>query len=153
MAVTTSPRRSRLMSRIRGVDTKPEVRLRKALHREGFRYRLHDARLPGRPDIVFPGRKAVIFVNGCFWHGHDCSLFHWPKSNAEFWQTKILGNIERDRRNLRLLDELGWRSLTVWECAMRGPHRIGFDAVCIAVVQWLEDGATSEIKEDQRGVT
>lgn len=91
----------------------------------------------------------MIFVNGCFWHGHDCSLFRWPKSNAEFWQGKIEKNIERDRRNLTLLDEQGWRTLVVWECAMRGRFQIGFDAVCDHVAHWLQRGSSSELTENK----
>lgn len=145
MPVPTDPARSELMSRIGGKDTKPEVRLRKALHRLGYRYRLHDGGLPGRPDIVFPGRKAVIFVNGCYWHGHGCHLFRLPRTNTEFWRTKIAGNVARDARNLRQLEEMGWRHLTVWECSTRGPGRIGLDAVVKAVMRWLDGEGSSEL--------
>lgn len=134
------------MSRIRGKDTKLEVRLRKSLHRLGCRYRLHDKRLPGKPDIVFPGRKAVIFVNGCFWHGHDCSLFKIPNTNSEFWEKKIAGNVERDKRCLSRLDELGWRYLIVWECAVRGRGRLEFDGVVERVIDWLINGMPLEIR-------
>src|SRR3546814_17778523 len=99
------------------------MRLMRELHRRGFRYRLHDNRLPGKPDLVFPGLRAVIFINGCFWHGHACSLYRLPKTNTEFWAQKISGNSERDRINLQRLADLDWRCLTVWECAVRGPHQ------------------------------
>jgi DNA mismatch endonuclease (patch repair protein) len=133
------------MSRIRGRDNKLEIRLRKALHAKGFRYRLYDRTLPGSPDIVFPSRKAVVFVNGCFWHGHGCSLFRMPKTNSAFWKNKIEGNIERDQKNLNRLNEMGWKSLVVWECAVRGPSRLDFDDVVSAVVVWLNSGETAQI--------
>lgn len=108
------------MSGIRGKDTKPEVLLRKELHRRGFRYRLHDRRLPGRPDLVFPSRKAVVMVNGCFWHAHEgCPYFKLPATQPDFWREKLLANRERDQRNLALLHEGGWRVAVVWECATR----------------------------------
>ena len=107
------------MSGIRGTDTKPELVLRRGLHQLGFRYRLHDRRLPGTPDLVFPRYNAVIFVNGCFWHGHDCHLFRWPKTREKFWKSKITGNMQRDTRNWGLLEAEGWRILVVWECALK----------------------------------
>lgn len=111
--------RSRMMSGIRGKDTKPEMLLRRGLHAAGFRYRLHDRRLPGRPDLVLPKHKAIIFVHGCFWHGHDCSLFKWPSSRADFWREKIGANVRRDLRAEGALEEQGWRIAVVWECALR----------------------------------
>jgi DNA mismatch endonuclease (patch repair protein) len=134
------------MSRIRGKNTALELRLRRAIHHAGFRYRLHGKQLPGTPDLVFPGRKAVIFINGCFWHGHSCGLFRLPKTNAEFWEKKINGNVARDRKNRQMLDNLGWRHLTVWECSLRGPNRMTFDSVVSQVIRWIEDAETSEIK-------
>ena len=121
MADVHSPEtRSYNMSRIRGKNTKPEELVRKYLFAHGFRYRKNDARLPGKPDIVLPKYKTVIFVNGCFWHAHEgCRYFVWPKNNAEFWKKKIGGNIERDARNQRLLAELGWRVIVVWECELK----------------------------------
>ena len=108
------------MSRISGKDTKPEVLVRKYLFSKGFRYRKNDVRLPGKPDIVLAKYKAVIFVNGCFWHGHKgCRYFVWPKNNAEFWRAKILGNVERDKKTYCQLNELGWRVLVVWECELK----------------------------------
>lgn len=123
MADVHSPKtRSYNMSCIREKDTKPEELVRKYLFAQGFRYRKNDARLPGKPDIVLPKYKTVIFVNGCFWHGHkDCRYFVWPKNNAEFWKRKISGNIERDAKNRRLLTELGWKVIVVWECELRHP--------------------------------
>lgn len=129
--------RSRLMSRIRGGNTRPELAIRKALFALGFRYRLHDTRLPGRPDLVFAGRRAVIFVHGCYWHGHDCHLFRFPAANAEFWRLKIQRNMARDRRDHEALRAAGWRVLTVWECALRGKTRLGILRVSTECAQWL----------------
>lgn len=112
--------RSRMMSGIRGRDTKPELLLRKALHRLGFRYRLHAKDLPGKPDIVLPRFHAVIFVHGCFWHGHDCRYFKWPTTRPEFWCSKVTKNTANDARSIALLRASGWRVAIVWECATRG---------------------------------
>jgi len=121
MADVHSPEtRSYNMSRIRGKNTKPEELVRKYLFAQGFRYRKNDARLPGKPDIVLPKYKTVIFVNGCFWHAHEgCRYFVWPKNNADFWKKKIGGNIERDAKNQRLLTKLGWKVIVVWECELK----------------------------------
>jgi DNA mismatch endonuclease (patch repair protein) len=107
------------MSRIRSKDTKPELVVRRMLHRLGYRYVLHDRRLPGKPDLVFPSRRAVVVVDGCFWHGHDCSLGSKPKTNSAFWSTKILGNKKRDARHRRTMRQMGWRVAVVWECETR----------------------------------
>lgn len=118
--VHTPEQRSYNMSRIRGKDTKPEELVRKYLFSQGFRYRKNDARLPGKPDIVLPKYKTVIFVNGCFWHAHEgCKYFVWPKNNADFWKKKIESNVMRDTKNYQLLEKLGWRVLTVWECELK----------------------------------
>lgn len=112
--------RSYNMSQIRNKNTKPEEIVRKYLFAQGFRYRKNDARLPGTPDIVLPKYKTVIFVNGCFWHGHTgCRYFVWPKNNAVFWKEKITGNIQRDTQNHRLLMEQGWRIIDIWECELK----------------------------------
>ena len=111
------------MSHIKGRDTKPEMIIRRGLHARGLRFRLHCKELPGRPDLVFPKHRAVIFVHGCFWHAHDCALFKWPQTRKEFWSRKITKNQERDRIALSLLKDQGWRVLTVWECALKGPRR------------------------------
>lgn len=112
--------RSYNMSRIRGKNTKPEELVRKYLFKQGFRYRKNDARLPGKPDIVLPRYRTVIFINGCFWHAHeDCRYFVWPKNNAEFWKKKISENTKRDSKNQSLLTELGWRVIVVWECELK----------------------------------
>lgn len=135
MDVVDSVTRSRMMSGIRGKDTKPELLVRKALHGMGFRYRLHDTRLPGRPDIVLPRYKAVVLIHGCFWHGHDCRFFKLPSTRSEFWHKKIARNRANDLSHLEELKELGWREATVWECALRKPPDI--DATVDSLAQWL----------------
>jgi DNA mismatch endonuclease, patch repair protein len=112
--------RSERMSRVRGRDTKPELIVRKALHARGYRYRLHDKRLPGRPDIVFPARRKAVLVNGCFWHMHEgCALARMPKSRLDFWRGKLEANRARDVIKLEQLRELGWDVEIVWECQIR----------------------------------
>ena len=118
--VLTPKQRSYNMSRIHGKDTKPEEMVRKYLFSQGFRYRKNDARLPGKPDIVLPKYKTVIFVNGCFWHKHEgCKYFIWPKNNAEFWKEKINKNVARDQRDYELLGKDGWHVIVVWECELK----------------------------------
>lgn len=107
------------MAGIRGKDTKPEMIVRKGLHARGFRYRLHSRDLPGKPDIVLPKYRAVIFVHGCFWHGHDCPAFKWPKSREAFWRAKIERNRRRHDEVLACLAAMGWNAETVWECELR----------------------------------
>ena len=131
-----------MMSGIRGTDTKPELVVRKLLHRRGYRYRLHDRRLPGRPDIVLPKYRAVIEVNGCFWHGHNCHLFKWPQSRKKFWKDKILGNKARDERNIRVLMENGWRVLVVWECALKGAGALSLDELRSELENFLKSQIT-----------
>ena len=112
--------RSYNMSMIRAKDTKPEEKLRKALFSRGFRYRKNDRRLPGKPDIVLPKYKAVVFVNGCFWHAHEgCKYFVMPKTRVEFWNKKINGNVERDKKQYSELKSLGWNVIVVWECELK----------------------------------
>ena len=112
--------RSYNMSRIRSKNTKPEEMVRKYLFSQGFRYRKNDTRLPGKPDIVLPKNKTVIFVNGCFWHKHEnCKYFVWPKTNEDFWRTKISANVSRDQENIKLLSELGWNVIVIWECELK----------------------------------
>lgn len=122
--VHTPEQRSYNMSQIRGKKTKPEEIVRKYLFSLGFRYRKNDSRLPGKPDIVLPKYKTVIFVNGCFWHGHeDCRYFVWPKNNAEFWKAKISGNIQHDAQCISLLKGQGWNVIVVWECELKKANR------------------------------
>lgn len=111
--------RSMNMSHIRSKNSKPEELVRKHLFSKGFRYRKNVKTMPGCPDIVLPKYKTVIFVNGCFWHKHDCPRFVWPSSNEDYWRPKIMGNVERDKRNLAELQQLGWNVLTVWECELK----------------------------------
>lgn len=133
----TPAQRSERMSRIRGKDTKPEMLVRRALHAMGFRFRLHDGRLPGRPDIHLPKWNAVIFVHGCMWHGHGCDLYRVPKSNVEFWRSKIAANTARDRRHVEELRAAGLRVATIWECSLKGKRRLGIATVAEAVAAWL----------------
>ena len=132
--------RSRIMAAIRGKDTAPEVAVRKALHARGFRYRTHVTSLPGRPDIVFPRYRAVVLVNGCFWHGHDCDLFRMPATRTEYWAAKIQRNKERDSTVLDRLSAEGWRHLCIWECALKGPGRLGLQSTVERVADWLSAG-------------
>ena len=127
MADVHSPEtRSYNMSRIKGKDTKPEMIVRKFLFSKGFRYRLHVKNLPGKPDIVLPKYKTVIFIHGCFWHGHDgCKYFVVPKTRTEWWLNKIIGNISNDNRNNELLKLEGWRVLIIWECDLKPNRRSG----------------------------
>ena len=112
--------RSYNMSRINGKNTKPEELVRKYLFSKGFRYRKNDKRLPGKPDIVLPKYKTCVFINGCFWHGHEgCRYFRWPEDNADFWKTKIMQNRERDDKKHKELLKMGWKVLVVWECELK----------------------------------
>jgi DNA mismatch endonuclease, patch repair protein len=133
--------RSRMMSGIRGRNTRPELQVRKALHAAGFRYRLHDNKLPGKPDLVLPKYRAVIFVHGCFWHGHDCHLFRMPSSNTPFWRDKIAGNLARDQVAAGRLQESGWRVATIWECALKGKTRRKPEEITERLADWLRSGA------------
>lgn len=130
--------RSRMMSGIRGKNTKPEIALRRLLHRSGLRYRLHTANLPGRPDIVFPSRRIVVFVHGCFWHRHDgCYWCTTPSSNSEFWNAKLAGNAERDNQTAEALRATGWRVAVVWECALRAKS---IDETAGRLLAWIKTG-------------
>lgn len=135
--VLTPEQRHLNMTRIRGKDTKPELTVRRILHASGLRYRLHGRNLPGRPDLVFPRYRAVLFVHGCFWHRHDCPLFRWPKSREDFWRTKLSRNVERDAEVEARLLEAGWRVLMVWECALKGRGRLGAEELAGQVRAWL----------------
>jgi DNA mismatch endonuclease (patch repair protein) len=129
------------MAAIRGRDTKPELLIRRGLHALGWRYRLHYPGLPGKPDLVFHRLKTAIFVHGCFWHGHDCHLFKWPKTEEQFWRQKIAGNIRRDmsvRDQLRLE---GWRIGEIWECELKGRERRPLSEVLADVDAFLRGNA------------
>ncbi len=134
----TPAQRRQNMQRIKARDTKPEMILRRALHGAGLRYRLHAAGLPGRPDIVFARRRAVIFIHGCFWHGHECSRGVIPQTNADFWDAKIAANRRRDKAQAEALLAQGWRVAVIWECALVGRQRRVRDEFVGAVGAWLE---------------
>ena len=135
--------RSRNMAAVRSKNTKPELTIRKLLHSVGFRFRLHPKRMPGRPDILLPRFRSAIFVNGCFWHGHDCHLFKEPASRSVFWLEKINGNKRRDGANLATLMLTGWRTCTVWECAVRGKHRLAPIELQSELTEWLRSDVNS----------
>lgn len=144
--VHTEAIRSRNMAAIRSANTKPELILRHALFARGFRYRLHDKRLPGRPDLVFPKYAAVVLIHGCFFHGHECQTFRWPATRRDFWREKIEGNRARDGVTVAKLSEKGWRVLVVWECALRGRTRMSLHELVKSVANWLlQSGASQSI--------
>ena|ERR1700730_6746613 len=125
MDVLTREQRKKCMSAIRNKHTKPELLVRSVLRKMGFRYRLHAAGLPGKPDVVLPQKRLAIFVHGCFWHSHRCRYGRVaPATNADFWKTKRLGNVLRDKHNLKVLRRSGWRVLTVWECWTKKPDEL-----------------------------
>ena len=137
------------MAAIRGRDTKPELIIRKGLHARGFRFRLQDRDLPGRPDLIFPKYRALLWVHGCFWHGHDCPMFHWPKSREEFWRAKIGRNQERDAVTWAAARAAGWRCGTVWECALKGRGRLPPGQVIDSLACWLSSDADKFCIEGQ----
>lgn len=142
--VVDATTRSRIMAGIRGKDTKLEMLVRRGLHSRGFRFRLHDRALPGRPDLILPRYRAAIFVHGCFWHSHNCPLFQWPRTREEFWRKKIESNRDRDRRAAERLQEAGWRVLTIWECALRGKTDADRDATLDRAAGWITSGVAGE---------
>ena len=133
--------RSKNMSHIRSKNTKPEEAVRKFLFAQGFRYRKNVKSLPGCPDIVLPKYKTVIFVNGCFWHKHDCPRFVWPSSNTDYWIPKIKRNVERDAENERTLKDMGWRVLIVWECTLK---KNVFDETMKQLVREIREGLSAD---------
>lgn len=152
--VVDASKRSLMMGGIRGKDTSPELLIRKSLHRLGYRFRLHDSKLPGKPDMVFPRYRAVIEVQGCFWHGHGCHLFKWPSSREDFWRKKIEGNQQRDARNQKALLGSGWRVLLVWECSIKGRTRLEADEILSRIINWLENSEQGlhEIRGKYHGI-
>lgn len=139
--------RSRMMSGIKGKDTQQELSLRSELHRRGFRYRLHYENLPGKPDLVFPRYSSIILLNGCFWHGHNCHLFKWPTTRSGFWQGKIKQTRLRDQRNLERYRQLGWRTLIIWECSLKGKTKLGLSQVAEITARWIQfDNQDAEIR-------
>jgi DNA mismatch endonuclease (patch repair protein) len=135
--------RSRMMANIKGKNTKPEMAIRSILHRMGYRFRLHRKDLPGKPDIVLPKHHAAVFVNGCFWHGHFCSLFKWPKTREQFWRNKILTTKQRDSRNIETLLSEGWRVCVVWECSVRQNDTDAIRKTVRSLTSWI-DGSQLE---------
>lgn len=130
------------MSGIRGKNTAPEMYVRSALHRKGFRFRLHASELPGKPDIVLPRYKAVFLVHGCFWHGHDCALFRLPKTRPEFWASKLQRNRMNDERAIDNLASIGWRVGVIWECSIRGANALDQDGLGSKLADWLRSKET-----------
>lgn len=141
--VLTSEQRRLNMSHIRGRDTKPEMLIRRELHGRGLRYRLHDRTLQGCPDLVFPRYRAVIFIHGCFWHMHRCSLSKVPTTRRDFWIKKLESNVNRDKNALSALQNEGWRVLIVWECALRGPGSKELIELFTSIDSYIREGNTS----------
>ncbi len=141
----TPATRSRMMAAIRSKNTRPELTVRQGLHKKGFRFRLHCPEMPGKPDLVFPKYGAVILVNGCFWHGHNCTLFKWPATRKEYWKNKIESNRLRDTTVMTELEEKGWRTLVIWECAMKGKNRIPTASIIEICAEWLNGNCTRGI--------
>lgn len=136
-----------MMAGIKGKNTRAEMLVRGGLHRLGFRYQLHRKDLPGKPDLVFPKYKAVIFINGCFWHAHGCHLFKWPKSRKEFWREKINSNKVRDQENVIACSAMGWKVLVIWECSLKGKTRRKLEEVIQTTASWLQyDSSNAEIE-------
>jgi len=138
--IVSSDKRSEMMSGIRGKNTKPELFIRRGLFKRGFRFRVHVSQLPGKPDIVLPRYKAIILVNGCFWHVHGCSLFKWPSSRVDFWRNKLVETRKHDTESLRKLKATGWRILVIWECAIKGKGKWSTDKLLEATEKWIVGG-------------
>jgi DNA mismatch endonuclease (patch repair protein) len=151
--VHTLEQRTYNMSRIKSKNTRPELEIRKLLYKRGFRYRLHRKELPGKPDLVFPKHKAVIFINGCFWHHHDCRLFKIPETRKAWWEKKLTKNKKRDKKNLSHLLHNGWRVMVIWECSFRGKKKIDSDKILqiVGIIsKWLKGNrALKEIRGKQ----
>jgi len=146
--IVSSEKRSRMMSGIKGTETELERAVRRALYAKGFRYRKNVTSLPGRPDIVLRKYNAAIFVNGCFWHAHECASFRWPASRKEFWREKLGNNRKRDQKKLCEIQDIGFRTAIVWGCALIGKQSVGIDTVAEALSQWLVgDEVFLELKE------
>ncbi len=144
MADTVNPVvRSRMMAAIRAKNTKPELAVRRGLHALGFRYLLHSARFPGKPDILLPKYQAVLWLNGCFWHGHNCPDGRIPTSRADYWGPKISRTRERDKKAIEAVQEAGWRSLVIWECAFRRKGAAALERTVQAAACWIVEGAAA----------
>lgn len=133
------------MAGIQGKNTRPELAVRKGLHALGFRYRLHDSRLPGKPDLVLARHRTAIFVNGCFWHGHDCHLFKWPSTRSDWWRAKIEKTRLTDEAARKALLGDGWRVADVWECALKGRTRLPMEEAIGELADWIVNGATDHL--------
>ncbi len=139
------------MAAIKSKDTRPEIAVRSMLGAMRVGYDVHRTDLPGKPDIVLSRRKKVIFVHGCFWHGHGCHLFRWPSTRSAFWRAKIKRNRLVDRRSVRRLKQEGWRVLTIWECALKGRKKLSLEAVVSASAKWLRKGSSELVIRGVRG--
>lgn len=149
--VHTPEGRSRNMRAVKSKNTVPERLLRSALHKRGFRFRIHSVGLPGRPDLVLRKFGAVVFVNGCFWHGHGCHLFRMPRTRSDFWAAKIATNVSRDAVSRDALLDAGWRVATVWECSLKGRYKKPFDSVVDEIINWLNKPEVQSL--DIRGLS
>ncbi|WP_311734425.1 very short patch repair endonuclease [Cupriavidus alkaliphilus] len=143
--------RSRNMRAIRHKDTAPELQIRRALHARGFRFTLHNRKLPGTPDLVLPKYSAVVFVHGCFWHGHHCPMFRLPSTRTDFWKAKIDANVRRDVLANETLLKDGWRVATVWECSLKGRNRLMPEDVVDQLAAWLVEGHSWKLELRGRG--
>lgn len=140
--VVTKEKRSAMMAGIKGKNTRPEIAIRTELHRRGYRYRLYSKSLPGKPDLVFPKYRTVVFVHGCFWHKHDCHLFKWPSTRRDFWREKIDGNARRDEIHKTQLLAKGWKIVIIWECAVKGKNKMPLSDVADLTAMALNDTTT-----------
>lgn len=138
MDIVGPEKRSEMMSGIRSKDTKPEIIIRKALYALGFRYRLHNKNIIGKPDLVLKKHNVLIFINGCFWHGHNCHLFKLPKTRTDFWENKIKTNQKRDKKVLTELGKSGWRIAIIWECAIKGKTKMNIDNLVVDLSEWIK---------------
>lgn len=145
--IVSKKKRSELMSGIKSKDTRPEVLIRKNLHSKGYRYKLHDKSLPGKPDLALPKFNTIINIHGCFWHKHTCHLFKWPSTREEFWRIKLEGNAKRDLEINKLLREKGWRIITVWECALTGKSKRPLHQIIQTIILFLESETVELIIE------
>ena len=141
------------MRAIKASNTRPEMVVRRICHSLGFRYRLNKKDLPGKPDLVFPRHKAVIFVNGCFWHRHDCYLFKLPETRRDFWSEKLEANAVRDQRKREDLIDSGWRILVIWECSLKGRRKMEFHELARVIDSWIQDPARPNASIDYAGVS
>jgi DNA mismatch endonuclease (patch repair protein) len=141
MDVVDKKTRSKMMAGIKATNTQPEKFLRSYLHQHGFRFRIHAAKLPGKPDIILPRYHAAILVHGCFWHGHGCALFKWPATRRKFWQEKIQATCKRDAKNIIELKKLGWRVAVIWECEIRNAKNNHYKTMK-TLKKWLDEGIT-----------